>query len=304
MCGGDGGASAAAQRAEQNEKSRQQRVRQGMAQLNAMFGGGTYGTGMLPEGAAYDPTRTYYDAQGVAIDPARFRQEAVQAAEAYDPGIIPGGSTYVPPTSEGANVYNEPYTPERRQETIDWATGQKWKDSLAEGVFGGTATSGGYEPYYQKAYQAQLDYALPEVDRQFKEAQRQLTYGLARQSMGASSVAGDLASQLEGNRQQAVQGAQEQARSARDTMQTNVENERNNLVQMLNSTGELDQVMNMAQSRQGLLQSPPALQQMGPLFQNATASLADMYVNPALRASAQRPSAGYGSRKGSGRLVT
>ena len=61
-------------------------------------------------------------------------------------------------------------------------------------MYGGdtSARTGGFDqPFYDKFRKANLDYYMPELDRQFANAKSDLTYGLARAGTLQSSVAGD-----------------------------------------------------------------------------------------------------------------
>lgn len=306
MCGGGGGAEAAARQSAANEEARQQRIRTGMSQLNAMFGGGTYGTGQLAGGAVLDPNATYYDLAGNPVRGQSFVDSARQKVFAANPTLARIPDNPVPHLMSSENdtyspdIYAEQRT--QRDSMVAGAQEEAWKNALAQGLFSGTASSGGYGGVYDKAYQAQLDYALPEVDRQFADAQRQLQFGLARQGLSASTQGAELGANLERQRDLAIQGEQEKARQARATQMANVEGERDNLARMLQSSGDLDAVMNMASSRRAMLGATPQLQEVGPLFQNTTSALADMFVSPALRQQQTGPK-GYGTNKGSGKVV-
>ena len=73
---------------------------------------------------------------------------------------------------------------------------------------------------------------------------------------------------------------------------------------LLQTTGDNDATMNAARSRASLLSQPRPLEDVGPLFQNATATLADMIVSPAIRQQTGGGGGGYGSgSKGSGKVI-
>ena len=62
----DSGAKEAA-RARADEEARQQRIRQGTERINSIFDGQTTGTGAAT--GAFDPTKTYYNADGSVWKP-------------------------------------------------------------------------------------------------------------------------------------------------------------------------------------------------------------------------------------------
>lgn len=356
MCGGGGGGGVSEQLAVQSanqEQARQDRINQGMRDLEIMFNGGRRVTGQLGASARYDPNATYYDRNGNVWTPGdlgAYRQshginlenQAYQAPYMENVGGGEGGTWVQRPGNRpedyagaeyrdasssyagGADGWS--YSPqgyyrdgqyigagpanglgsaqadaELRQRMFEEAIGS------GTGLYGGAEDVAGYQPsFYDKAYQAQLDYALPEVDRQFADAQKNLEFALARQGLSASSQAAQLQSDLQRQRQMAIQGEQDKANSVRQQQMQAVEDERSALTQMLQQTGDVQSTMNAAAARKNIIEAAPAIQEVGPLFQNATGALADMIVSPSMRAasSGRGSSAGYGSGKGSGKVVS
>lgn len=284
MCdwGGDDAANAAREAA-RAEDERQLRIRQGMHELDLMFGGSKkVPGGKLGMDAPMAPERSYYDQSGGLWDMQSWLQDTTDKAVAQH--LLSGSRADIDADIQGA-----------------------WQQRLGQGLYGELVDSpepGGFGPVYDRAYDAQLNYALPEVDRQFKDAQRQLDYGLARTGLSASSQGSQLGADLERQRQSAVQGEQEKAEGARQDQMAAVDTERDNLARMLQATGDLSAVKNMATNKRALLEAAPPLQQVQPLFQNATGALADVFVPPAVRQAQQsRPVSGYGATRGSGRVV-
>lgn len=311
MCGGGGGGGVSERLAVQSandEQARQARINEGMRQLEIMFNGGRRAAGQLGAGASYDPNATYYDKNGNAWNPdlAAYRKAN---------GLNDDNSAYIAPYmeniggGEGGEWVQRPGSgPVVGSAEADAAVRKRAFDEAVAGgnLFTGTSDVSGYGPdFYQKAYDAQLGYALPEVDRQFKEAQRNLTFALARQGLSSSSQASNLQSDLEHERQLAIQGEQDKANQVRAQQQSAVETERGELTRLLQSTGDVESTMNMANSRKSMLEAAPSLATVGPLFQNTTGALADMIVSPALRESRYGSGRGYGSSNaGSGKVVT
>lgn len=333
MCGGGGGGDTPlAQQAATQEQQRQARIQQGMADLHTMFEGGRRMTGPVGTGAAYDPNATYYDKGGNVWKP---NQTAVtQLTQAGGPaGVATAGSgswtgaaspenqSFQPssvtpqsarPTdllsrSAGLDTQWDQAQDATRQRTEQQALDEQLQGAIGGGLYTGYEDTPGYTSgFYDKAQQAQLDYALPQVDKQFQQAQRDLTYALARQGLGASSQGAKLQSDLEGRRNLAIQGEQDKARQVRNQQVSAVETERDNLTKMLQSSGDVASTMNAAAARKNVLDAAPAIQEVTPLFQNATGTLADMIVNPALRQAYGTPgqTGGYGSAvRGSGKVV-
>ncbi len=300
MCGGGGGNSVTnnlAIQSAQQEQARQDRIKEGMRQLEVMFGGGNMPTGKVGTGAQYDPNQTYYDKNGNVWSPGDVgAYRASHPVMTVAPQYLAGG--------EGGTWTSAEYGPD--VSASDQSIGQKmFDDAMGGGLYTGVQTSTGFDPaFFDKAYQAQLDYALPQVDKQFSEAQRNLEFALARQGLSASSQAEGLRADLNNQRALAVQGEQDKANTVRAQQQQAVEDERDNLTKLLQSTGDVESTMNMASARKNMLSAAPSLATVGPLFQNATGTLADMIVSPALRTAQSSSSSGYGSSsKGSGKVV-
>ncbi len=301
MCGGGGGGGVSERLAVQSanqEQARQDRINEGMRQLEVMFNGGRNPTGQVGAGARYNPNQAYYDKNGNAWSPgdvgAYRNAHTVMTAAPYNRGGGEGGEWV--PAEYGPDPGSDD---EIRQRMFEEAIG-------GGGIYTGAEDVAGYQPeFYDKAYQAQLDYALPQVDRQYADAQKNLQFALARQGLSASSQAGRLQADLARERDLAIQGVQDQASTVRQKQMAAVEDERSNLTQMLQQTGDVQSTMNAAAARKGIIESAPALEAVGPLFQNATGSLADMIVSPALRQANQNSSSsGYGTKKGSGKVVS
>ena len=302
MCGGGGGGGVSEQLGQQSanqEQARQDRINEGMRQLQIMFQGGRTPTGQLGAGARYDPNATYYDKNGNVWNPGdvgTYRgQHPVLAGGEYLGG--PEGGTYAP-------TY---YTADASMS--DDAIRQKMFDeALGGGLYSGATDVQGYQPdFFQKAYDAQLAYALPQVDKQYQDAQQELEFALARQGLSSSTQGVGLRNELATKRDLAIQGEQDKANTVRQQQMQAVEDERSSLTQLLQQTGDVQSTMNAASARKNIIDAAPAIQEVGPLFQNATGALADMIISPSMRAAgaAGRTSSGYGSStKGSGKVVT
>lgn len=102
-------AAAAQQRAD--EKARQERIRRGTGAINAVFDGGVYGTGALGADAVFDPTKTYYTADGQVWEgnAAKFKQGLEQ-------GLLSGTAT--------ATGFNDDFFNGLSQSYVDFARPQ------------------------------------------------------------------------------------------------------------------------------------------------------------------------------------
>ena len=209
MCGGGSDASSAiAKQAADDEAARQSRIKLGMQSLNDLFDKETTkGTGLYDATTPFDSTKTYYDAQGNPI--------AWKSADPTKPGTFspPTGPPYsgTPPTSLGNPPMVGPNLP-------PWMLPTSELGSMllnGGGVYTGKETTGFGPELYDKAYQAQKDYALPQEEDQFQDAQRQLAYGLARQGIAQSSSGINLNSGLAKQHALALNDVEEKANQAR-----------------------------------------------------------------------------------------
>lgn len=150
-----------------------------------------------------------------------------------------------------------------RQERIRGGT--KRIDEIFAGQFN--------DPFYQQRRQNYLDYATPQLDDQYADAQKNLVFDLARNGTLSSSIRGARMSELQKlydtNRQQVHdQGLayENQARNA-------VEGARSNLLTTLNSTGDAEGAASSALSRSQALSAPDTYSPLTDLFAKFTSTL-------------------------------
>ena len=109
----------------------------------------------------------------------------------------------------------------------------------------------------------------PEVDRQYKEAQGNIMYGLARSGQLGSS---------ERTRQLGVVGRERDAAALKvadkgmeyaNQAKAQVEQSRTDLMNQLNATGDSQLAANQAANRMGVLRARPAFESLGSLFETS-----------------------------------
>lgn len=129
------------------------------------------------------------------------------------------------------------------------------------------------DPFYAKRRQGFLDYATPQLDSQYNDAQKQLVFDLARNGTLSSSIRGarmsDLQKLYDTNRQQ----VQDQALSYENQARNNVESARGNLVTTLNANGDAEGAASSAINRAQVLSAPDAYSPLGQLFTSFTSTL-------------------------------
>lgn len=124
--------------------------------------------------------------------------------------------------------------------------------------------------FYDDRRDAYLNYATPQLDDQYGDAQRELTFSLARSGLLDSSARGEKTGELQKlydlNRQQITDQALSSANEARNA----VENARSDLVGQLNATGDAQGIANSALARASALSKPAAYSPLTQLFASFT----------------------------------
>lgn len=123
-----------------------------------------------------------------------------------------------------------------------------------------------------------LGFYEPEVDRQFGDAQKQLTYGLARAGTINSSMAGEKQADLMTALGLQKAGVLSQANDATSKLRGNINTEKSSLVSLLNATGDSDRAANEALARsQQLYQAQPSYNMLGDLFGGVASGVGNYY---------------------------
>lgn len=249
--GGDGGAA----QARADEQARQQRIREGTDKINNIFDGytKTFGEGLV-DPAAYTPGTKYYTAEG---------QEYLYNPPPPEPQPnIYGGQ----PTSGKDSVY--PNAAPQTSRGGDKTPAQLFASAKTETVPGQFG-----DEFYSGRKNAYLDYATPQLNDQYSEAQKQLAFSLDRSGLLDSSVRAqkeaDLRRLYDQNRQQVA----DQGLNYETTARSNVEDARSNLIAMLNSTGDVEGAVNAANARAKALSASDTYSPLANLFSSFTGTL-------------------------------
>ena len=127
--------------------------------------------------------------------------------------------------------------------------------------------------YYQKLADNYTGYAEPQLNDQFGDATRQLTYALDRSGNLNSSTRGYQESQLQKLYNQNDQSIKDQAVAYEGQAKSNVETARENLINTLNATGDAQGAANSAVSQSSALSTPAAYSPLTNLFADFTSNL-------------------------------
>jgi hypothetical protein len=151
-----------------------------------------------------------------------------------------------------------------RQQTIRAGTGQ------INQTFDGQFT----DDFFNKQRDNYTTFQMPQLDDQYGNAQRQLTYALARDGNLNSSTRGFQQGQLQKTYDTARTNVADQAQSYANTARSNVEQARSNLISTLNATGDATQAANSATSQAAILAQPAAYSPLADVFATGSAALA------------------------------
>ena len=129
------------------------------------------------------------------------------------------------------------------------------------------------DSFFDSRAKAYRDYAMPQLDDQYGETQRDLTFALTRAGLLDSSVradkTADLSKAYDIQRQGVVDQGEAEATSARNA----VEDSRANLISMLNVTGDAQGAVNAALARSTALSRPGNYSPLTQLFADFTSGL-------------------------------
>jgi hypothetical protein len=127
--------------------------------------------------------------------------------------------------------------------------------------------------FFDSRRQAFLDYASPQLNDQYSDAQKELTFSLARSGLLDSSVRGEKLGDLQKAYDLNQQQIADQALASEGETRNAIEDARANLITTLNATGDATQAANSAISRASALSQPAAFSPLANLFADFTSTL-------------------------------
>lgn len=257
---GSSSASKEAKRARKAEEERQARIRQGTQRINDIFAGQSRGVGAVDLGSSFDPYATYYTADGQMWRPDENLMRDVAAVQPR-----------YRETNDGLRVLAQAGSPGRAGISAE----QQYQNMLRnQGLYRGVETKGGFnDDFFTGRRQAYLDYATPQIDDQYADAQKQLAFALARSGTLDSSVRGQKTAELQKQYDLTTQQVADQALSYETEARNAVEDARANLISMLNATGDAEGAANAALARSQALSQPVAFSPLTNLFADFTSTL-------------------------------
>lgn len=282
MGGGKGAAKQASREADQaraDEQARQARVRQGTERINSIFNGSLQGTGQVGAGSAFDPSGTYYTADGQVWSP---QGQTTSTTTARGVPTAQPGATFDFGDELAKIAYRNNDTSHRQLAPASAGqtqTGPSASDQFAQAaaggkLFTGTQMSGGFnDDFFNRQRQNYIDYASPQLDQQYGDANKQLTFALSRSGLLDSSVRGEKAGDLQRAYDLNKQKIADDALSYETQSRNAVEDARANLISMLNATGDAEGAANAALARSQALSQAPSYSPLTSLFADFTSGL-------------------------------
>lgn len=120
---------------------------------------------------------------------------------------------------------------------------------------------------------AYTDYATPQLEDQYANAQKELTFALTRGGNLDSSVRGQKVAELEQLYGKNKQQVADQALSYENTARSSAEDARADLIRTLNATGDAEGAASSATNRAQILSAPDQYSPLGNLFTDFTSAL-------------------------------
>lgn len=127
--------------------------------------------------------------------------------------------------------------------------------------------------FYAGRQQSYLDYAMPQLEQQFEDARRELTFALDRSGTLDSTIRAQKEAELRKKYDTNLQGIRDQALTYKTQAQSSVEDARSQLIQMLNATGDAEGAINAATARSNALSQAPQFNPLTNLFADFTSAL-------------------------------
>lgn len=293
MCGGGGGGGADKSLKYQREQDRlaEQRRKEGMALIDAMFGGGTYRGSPVKDIERVTET-VWHRGPGAVSHP----QNNPHIPDARGPAT--STRTRIEGFDESGRYFDAQGNRIRDAErAADLSAAGKLYSSKPQ-KFRGFDDS-----FFDKQARAYEQYAMPQVDEQYADAGEAVTYALARQGMLQSSEAvdrfSDLDLDLKRARREVANRGQNLAADARGQLAA----ERARLTQIVQAGADPSAVSSQSSNVLANLRARPRFDPVGPLFQDATAGLGSYLEGKRFGDMRNRINAAFSPSASSGRVV-
>lgn len=125
------------------------------------------------------------------------------------------------------------------------------------------------DPYYQGYEKAYADNYVPQIDKQYTTSVGKMIAALAERGIDRSSIGATAQGDLYEDSVKAKAGVASDARSAADTLRSNVENTKSNLYAMNSASADPAAASAMALGQSKSLVAPPQYSPIGDVFASA-----------------------------------
>ena len=277
--------------ADQKEAARQASLQRGQDLINQIFSGTPVTTPQAYDWSTFKAPQT----MPAAMSQWLAKNPGTAAPDFSQTGSAPAGYTA---TQGGVKDASGKFYAQGTPLTVQTPTG---------------ATTGGFDDaFYNNYKQKVLDYYQPDEQRQYGEAQRDLTYNLARAGTLQSSTAGDKQGDLAYN--DALQKANIVANANAQTgqLQSQIQSNKQDLINQLYATDDPTLTANLAESsaKASQLQNPtltpaaslftPALTAVGSTVSTLTSPYANYIASPSAAVASPVPAS---SNTSSGKTI-
>lgn len=253
MGGGGGGSNDGVEYQREQEEARQARIRDGMSRIEDIFSGPLVTTGYTG-----------------AINPA---QQGVQAQTYYD---------------KNGRQYNLT-SKNTRTATKRWAPGTTIYSNLGNGyealpdqLYTGIQQErqGGFgDDFFDNRAKAYTDYALPQLQDQYKDQQKALAFALSRGGNLGSSVAAAKTADLDKDYSLQQQNVYDKGQDYVNQGKADLNTQKQNLVSMLQASADPDATANLAQASAQSLSTMPTFSPLSPVISNVASGLGTYLTN-------------------------
>lgn len=282
--------------------------------------------GTSAPGVAPAPARVQYNNGGAWSDlPSElytFFDRSKGYAGQMDPNVSGiGNGKYYDNTGKAYNLANGPSGNLRwgrganaagapNDARVQYNNGGAWSDLPSE-LFTGTTTEhqGGFtDAFFDKRATAYQDFALPQVQQQYGDQQKALTFALARGGNLRSSLSSDKNAELDKDFTLQKQAVIDTGRDYANQGKSDMAAQKASAVSMLQATADPDAAYNVAQTSANQLSAMPAFTPLTGVVKNVASGLGTYLNNQATAeaiAKAQQQGGGYSlpsSWKGSGKV--
>ncbi len=127
--------------------------------------------------------------------------------------------------------------------------------------------------FYEGRAKSFTNFAMPQLDDQYKDATKQLVFALTRRGALDSSSRASQEADLEKRRALQTQNINDQADTYANSAKANVEGARDDLINTLNATGDAQGAVNSATSRAQVLSAVPGYSPLAAMFADFTSTL-------------------------------